>query len=63
MQSERFDLNDIQHEPTDAQLEILMNSVAAEASRRAELARQQLLQRLRDDITAANKRPQVIASA
>ncbi len=63
MQSERFDLNDIQHEPTDAQLEILMNSVATEANRRAELARQQLMQRLRDDITAANKRPQVIASA
>jgi hypothetical protein len=63
MLSESFDLNDIQHEPTDAQLEILMNSVATEAIRRAEIARQQLMQRLRDDITAANKRPQVIASA
>ena len=63
MQSERFDLNDIQHEPTDAQLEILMNSVATEASRRAEQARQQLMQRLRDDISAANKRPRVIESA
>ena len=63
MQSERFDLNDIQHEPTDTQLETLMISVSTEASRRAELARQQLMQRLRDDIAAANKRPQVIASA
>lgn len=63
MQSERFDLNDIQHEPTDTQLEILMISVSTEANRRAELARQQLMQRLRDDITAAKKRPQVIASA
>ena len=63
MLSKSFDLNDIQHEPTDAQLEILMNSVATEANRRAEIARQQLMQRLRDDITAANKRPQVIASA
>lgn len=63
MQSERFDLNDIQHEPTDAQLEILMKSVATEANRRAEVARQQLMQRLRDDITAANKLQQVIVSA
>jgi len=58
MQSERFDLNDIQHEPTDAQLETLMNSVATEASRRAELARQELMRRLREDIVAANNRPQ-----
>jgi hypothetical protein len=28
MQPERFDLNDIQHEPTDEQLEALMTSVA-----------------------------------
>lgn len=56
MQSERFDLNDIQHEPTDAQLENLMNSVATEASRRAELARQELMQRLREEIAAANNR-------
>ena len=63
MQSERFDLNDIQHEPTDAQLEVLMNSVATEANRRAELARQQLMLRLREEIVAANHRPQSIASA
>lgn len=61
MQSERFDLNDIQHEPTDAQLETLMNSVAAEASRRAELARQELMRRLREDIAAANSRPHATA--
>ena len=58
MQSERFDLNDIQHEPTDAQLETLMNSVATEANRRAELAKVALMQRLREEIVAANKRPQ-----
>lgn len=51
MQSEHFDLNDIQHEPTDAQLKALMNSVATEA----ELARDALMQRLRDDIVAANR--------
>jgi hypothetical protein len=55
MQNEHFDLNDIQHEPTDAQLESLMNSVAAEVSRRAELARVALMQRLREDIVAANR--------
>jgi hypothetical protein len=55
MQSKHFDLNDIQHEPTDAQLKALMNSVAVEARRRAELAREALMQRLRDDIAAANR--------
>ena len=54
MQSEHFDLNDIKREPTDAQLKALMDSVALEAKRRAELARQALMQRLRDDIAAAN---------
>lgn len=56
MQGERFDLNDIQHEPTDAQLENLMNSVATEASRRAKLARQELMRQLREEIVAANNR-------
>ena len=55
MPSKHFDLNDIQHEPTDAQLKALMNSVAVEARRRAELARAALMQRLRDDIAAANR--------
>ena len=55
MQNEHFDLNDIQHEPTDAQLQALMNSVATEANRRAALAREALMQRLRDDIVAANR--------
>ncbi|MDP2878326.1 MAG: hypothetical protein Q8N74_02195 [Sulfuricella sp.] len=55
MQSEHFDLNDIQHEPTDAQLEALMNSVATEANRRAEVAKEVLMQRLRDEIAAANR--------
>ena len=59
MQNERFDLNDIQHEPTDEQLATLMQAVAAEAARRAELARQELMRRLRADIAAANGRPAV----
>lgn len=55
MQSENFDLNDTQHEPTDAQLTALMNSVLLEAKRRAALAQAALMQRLRDDIAAANR--------
>jgi hypothetical protein len=57
MQNEHFDLNDIHHEPSDAQLQTLMNLVATEANRRAELASEALMQRLRDEIKAAN-RPQ-----
>ena len=53
--NDNFDLNDIRHEPTDAQLESLMDSVAIEAKRRAELAAEALMQRLRADIVAANR--------
>ena len=55
MQSEHFDLNDINHEPTDQQLDALMASVAAEARRRAEAAREELLTRLRAEIEAVNR--------
>lgn len=57
MQNDHFDLNDIQHEPSDAQLQALMNSVATEASRRAALAREALMLRLRKEIAAANRPP------
>ena len=60
MQSDHFDLNDIQHEPSDQQLHALMESVAMEARRRAEVAREQLMLRLRADIAAANRlNPQI----
>jgi hypothetical protein len=55
MQSEHFDLNDIQHEPTDQQLETLMILVAVEARRRAEAARKRLMERLRTEIAAVNR--------
>ena len=55
MQSEHFDLNDIQHEPTDQQLETLMMSVSVEARRRAEVARKELMARLRAEIAAVNR--------
>lgn len=57
MATDRFDLNDIAHEPTDEQLDTLMKSVAIEANRRAEQARQALLRRLREEIAAANSHP------
>ena len=55
MQSEHFDLNDIQHEPTDEQLDALMASAATEARRRAESARRELMVRLRAEIEAVNR--------
>jgi len=55
MQNDHFDLNDIHREPTDAQLQTLMNSVAIEANRRAELAQETLMQRLREAIITANR--------
>jgi len=53
MKKKGFDLNDIQHEPTDAQLEDLMNAVVSNADRRARKAKSALMQRLHDDIVAA----------
>lgn len=58
MTTKRFDLNDIEHEPTDEQLDALMLSVVAEANRRAEQARQAMMRRLREEIAAANGHPQ-----
>ena len=60
MPTERFDLNDIEHEPSDAQLESLMQAVAAEAKRRADLARQALMATVRAEIAAALARPQPV---
>lgn len=56
MQSEHFDLNDIHHEPSDQQLHALMGLVAAEARRRADIARQTLMARLRAEIAVVNRR-------
>jgi hypothetical protein len=55
MQPQHFDLNDILHEPTDQQLDALMTLVAAEAKRRAEVAREALMVRLRTEIAAVNR--------
>ncbi|MDD5058524.1 MAG: hypothetical protein PHQ60_11690 [Sideroxydans sp.] len=53
MQVERFDLNDIQHEPSDKQLESLMDSVADAARIRAAQAKEKMLLRLRAEIVSA----------
>ncbi len=47
-----FDLNDIIHEPSDEQLEDLMEAVATAARLHAQAARAQLMVRLRAEITA-----------
>ncbi|WP_413924782.1 hypothetical protein [Candidatus Accumulibacter phosphatis] len=52
MQPQAFDLNDIFHEPSDEQLDALMEEVAAAARRHSQSAREQLMLRLRAEITA-----------
>ena len=54
MKLQPFDLNDIIHEPSDEQLDALMEAVAAEARKHSQAARAQLMVRLRADITAIN---------
>ena len=53
MDPAHFDLNDIEHEPTDEQLAALMQVVAEEARRRAEQVRLDLLADLRAGLAAA----------
>ena len=55
MKNDHFNLNDTLHEPSDIQLQTLMTLVAAESNRRAILASKALMQRLRDQIIAANR--------
>lgn len=54
MKPQPFDLNDITHEPSDEQLDALMEAVAAEARKHAQAARAQLMVRLRAEIMAIN---------
>ena len=53
MDSIHFDLNDIEHEPTDEQLAALMEAVAEEARRRGDLARREMMTRLQAALDAA----------
>lgn len=52
MDSQAFDLNDITREPSDEQLDALMEAVAVEARRQSQAAHEQLMQRLRAEIAA-----------
>lgn len=56
MTVEKFDLNDIEHELSDEQLASLMAAVAEEARRKAEIARAELMRRLRTEIEAVDAR-------
>ncbi len=52
----RFDLNDIENEPSDEELAALMEAVAEEARRRHLLARTQMLDLLRQALKEARLR-------
>lgn len=54
--TEAFDLNDIDNEPSDEQLQALMDAVAAQARQRTELAAQTMLERVRTEIALARNR-------
>ncbi|HOB63459.1 MAG TPA: hypothetical protein PKI41_15270 [Candidatus Competibacteraceae bacterium] len=54
MQHTRFNLNDIAQEPSDEQLDALMEAVATEARKHAQAAREQLMLRLRAEMTAVD---------
>ena len=54
IQHARFNLNDIAREPSDEQLDALMEAVATEARKHAQAAREQLMIRLRAEMTAVD---------
>ncbi len=56
MNVERFDLNDIEHEPSDEQLASLMAAVAAEAQRKTRIALAEQMARLRAELAAVQSR-------
>ena len=53
MATQKFDLNDIDHEPSDEQLAALMDEVAAEARRKAASAKADMMDKVRQEIAAA----------
>ncbi|OAI09653.1 hypothetical protein A1359_18740 [Methylomonas lenta] len=55
MNNQPFDLNDIENEPSDEQLQVLMNAVAVEARNKARIAREQLMDALRKEINRVNE--------
>ncbi len=55
MNTEAFDLNDIANEPTDEQLNALMNDVIVEVRKKAVIAHEQLMEMLRKEIRRVNQ--------
>jgi hypothetical protein len=52
----RFDLNDINNEPSDEALASLMEAVAQEARRKQEIAREQLAAKLKREMEEARSK-------
>jgi hypothetical protein len=59
MNTKSFDLNDIANEPTDEQLNALMNEVIVEVRKKAVIAHQQLLQTLSKEIIRVNQAQEI----
>jgi len=55
MNTESFDLNDIANEPTDEQINALMNDVIVEVRKKAVIAHEQLMEMLRKEIRRVNQ--------
>ena len=55
MNNQPFDLNDIENEPSDERLQILMSAVVVEARKKAGVAREQLMDTLRKEISRVNQ--------
>ena len=55
MNNQSFDLNDIENEPSDEQLHSLMSEVVIEARKKAGVAREQLMDTLRKEISRVNQ--------
>ena len=56
LKTEPFDLHDIENEPSNEQLQSLMDAVAAEARRRTEVAMEAFYAQLRVEIIEARNR-------
>lgn len=55
MNTKSFDLNDIANEPTDEQLNALMDEVIVEVRKKAVIAHEQLMETLRKEIRRVNQ--------
>jgi hypothetical protein len=58
MNNQSFDLNDIENEPSDEQLDALMNAVAVEVREKACVAHEQLMDTVRKEISRVNQLPE-----